>query len=421
VFDARALVGARRVRLVRWRERTLQRPAHDTRTAAILGIALGACFTICFVTGLVSHTMQHPPSWLDWPPRPAGLYRFTQGLHVISGTAAIPLILAKLWSVYPRFFLPAPTRVAQIVERVSLVPLVGGSLFMLFTGTANIARWYPWPFFFPRAHYWGAWITIGALVVHVGARASATRASLRRDPTGEQRDHREDRARAAESGERARAAESGERARAAESGEELPGEVGRRAVLGWSAAASVGLCAVTAGQTVPLLRRVVLFAPRRPDIGSQGLPVNRAAAEAGVIERARDRNWRLIVEVGGREAASYDLAALSSLPQRSAVLPIACVEGWSAEARWTGVSVRDVLGRSDVSDFGSIEVVSLEQDGLYRTSNLNVSQARDRDTLLATGVNGETLDLDHGYPLRLVGPNRPGVMQTKWVSRLVVR
>ena len=97
---------------------------------------------------------------------------------MISGTAAIPLLLAELWSVYPRLLLPMPRRAAAAIERFSLVPLVGGSLFMLFTGTANIARWYPWPFFFPRGHYWGAWITIGALVTHVGARASSARVAL---------------------------------------------------------------------------------------------------------------------------------------------------------------------------------------------------------------------------------------------------
>ena len=53
-------------------------------------------------------------------------------------------------------------------------------------------------------------------------------------------------------------------------------------------------------------------------------------------------------------------------------------------------------------------------------SILNADQARDDDTLLALAVNGETLALDHGYPLRLIAPNRPGVNQTKWVTRLVV-
>ena len=33
---------------------------------------------------------------------------------------------------------------------------------------------------------------------------------------------------------------------------------------------------------------------------------------------------------------------------------------------------------------------------------------------------GATVHVDHGYPVRLIGPNRPGVQQTKWVTRLVV-
>jgi DMSO/TMAO reductase YedYZ molybdopterin-dependent catalytic subunit len=45
---------------------------------------------------------------------------------------------------------------------------------------------------------------------------------------------------------------------------------------------------------------------------------------------------------------------------------------------------------------------------------------RDPLTLLATGLNGDELDLDHGYPARLIAPNRPGVLQTKWVHRLEV-
>ena len=75
--------------------------------------------------------------------RPAGLYRVTQGLHVATGLSAIPILLAKLWVVYPRFWEWPPLHsVAHAIERVSLLPLVGGALFMLVTGTINIARWY---------------------------------------------------------------------------------------------------------------------------------------------------------------------------------------------------------------------------------------------------------------------------------------
>ena len=63
---------------------------------------------------------------------------------------------------------------------------------------------------------------------------------------------------------------------------------------------------------------------------------------------------------------------------------------------------------------------SLEQRGAYRVSVLDADHVADPDTLLAMRVHGEILDLDHGYPVRLIAPNRPGVLQTKWVSRIVV-
>jgi hypothetical protein len=74
---------------------------HSERNAAWLGICLGVAFGICFLTGLLSHLIQHPPGWFTWPARPAGLYRVTQGLHVATGIAAIPLLLVKLWTVSP--------------------------------------------------------------------------------------------------------------------------------------------------------------------------------------------------------------------------------------------------------------------------------------------------------------------------------
>ncbi len=71
---------------------------------ARVGTALGVAVAICFITGLISHLIQHPQPWFFWPTRPVWLYRLTQGLHVISGIAAIPLVVVKLWSVWPKLF-----------------------------------------------------------------------------------------------------------------------------------------------------------------------------------------------------------------------------------------------------------------------------------------------------------------------------
>jgi hypothetical protein len=68
----------------------------------------------------------------------------TQGLHVITGIAAFPLLLAKLFVVYPQLFSWPPLRgLRHAVERATLPLLVGGSIFMLITGVQNVMYWYP--------------------------------------------------------------------------------------------------------------------------------------------------------------------------------------------------------------------------------------------------------------------------------------
>ncbi len=373
-----------------WRDERLGEARHGERVAAVLGIALGVCFTVCFLTGLLSHLIQHPPDWFEWRSRPAGLYRVTQGLHVATGIAAVPLLFAKLWSVFPRLFTWPPARdVLHALERLSLLPLVGGAVFMLVTGVANIDLWYPFPFYFPAAHYAVAWITIGALVVHIGAKATITRQALRRAEVPPV--------------------------------EAPPVDVsGRRRFLGLAIGSSVGLVLVTAGQTFPPLRRLAVLAPRRGDLGVQGFPVNRTAVEARIEPAATSADYRLRVEQGGKVLREFTVAELAALPQRSATLPIACVEGWSASQRWTGVPLRLVIDAAGVQSATAVEVVSLEERSRYRTSMVNGSVLADDDTLLAMQVGGEQLHLDHGYPVRLIAPNRPGVLQTKWVGRLVV-
>jgi DMSO/TMAO reductase YedYZ molybdopterin-dependent catalytic subunit len=369
---------------------------HEERTAAWLGIALGVAFATCFVTGVVSHLIQHPTPWFSWPARPAGLYRVTQGVHVATGIAAIPLLLAKLWVVSPRLWTWPPIRsVAHLAERVSLLPLVSGSLFLLFTGIGSISAFRPWGFSFPAAHYAASWIAIGALVVHVGAKLHVAARALGRD--------------------RASASAPASATGAATSG------LTRRGFLGAAVAGSIGVTIATLGQTVAPLRRVSVLAPRDPAVGPQGVPVNKTARSARVTEAATSPDYRLAV--GGRveRPLSLSLEDLRRLPQREAVLPIACVDGWSATAVWRGVPVCDLLELARAAEGAAAEIVSLQRPGAaYASSTLDAAHVADPDTLLALEVNGEALALDHGFPARLIAPNRPGVLQTKWVSQVIV-
>ena len=273
---------------------------------------------MCFGTGLISHLIQQPTSWFHWSPRPVGLYRVTQGLHVATGLAAIPLLLAKLWSVFPQLFeWPPIASVAHAVERVMLIPLVCGSVFMLFSGAANIAQFYPWHFPFPVAHYWVAWITIGALVGHIAAKIATTRHELRRPPVPATTVHE-------------------------------PTAMSRRRYLTLTGAAAAFVTVTTIGQTYFPLRRLVLFGPRRPDIGPQGIPINMLSTSE-IRLAANDPGYRF--RVLGDVAAPLNLrvADLHAMRQHDARLPIACVEGWSATADWQGVPVRDLLAAAGVA------------------------------------------------------------------------
>ena len=88
--------------------------------------------------------------------------------------------------------------------------------------------------------------------------------------------------------------------------------------------------------------------------------------------------------------------------------------------QWTGVSVRDVLALAGVRGQRPAIVHSL-QKSIYGTSLLTSNEVGNPLTLLALQVNGEVLAPDHGYPLRLIAPARPGVLQTKWLHEIEVR
>ena len=353
-------------------------PAHHEQVTARVGLWLGIAFLVCFVTGLLSHAIQHPPSWFFWPAAPAGLYRITQGLHVISGVASIPLLLAKLWSVFPKLFArPLVRNPAHALERLSILVLSGAAFFELVTGIFNVAQNYLWGFYFPAAHYAVAWIAAGSVLLHVAVKLPVIRRALSR-----------------------------------------PRDPSRRAFLRSTWLAAGVAVVATAGGTIPLLRQVSVLS-WRSDRGPQGVPVNRTASAARVTDAALDPAWRLEI-VTRHGVTRLSMAQLLDLRQHTAELPIACVEGWSQSAVWTGVPVRDLVELVGGAAGSDVTVESLERKGAYRTSTLPGTHTAHPDTLLAFRLNGEPLDVDHGFPCRIIAPNRPGVLQTKWVHRLEV-
>lgn len=378
-------------------ERDFSSRLRSPAVTARVSVWLGVCFAVAFLTGVYSHAAQSPDPWFPLPTRPAWGYRVTQGLHVLAGTAAVPLLLVKLWTVFPKLFARVPWRslrplILHLLERGSIAVLVAAAIFQLVTGLANSTQWYPWEFGFRLTHFAIAWVAIGSMLVHIAVKLPIIRQALSTDVE----DGSQDRPGTA-------ATSAG---------------LSRRGLLRTTWLASGVAVLASAGGSVPLLRRVSVFGVTSGD-GPQGVPINRTARQAGVTDTATDPDFTLALVNGSRQV-ELNRGDLTAMRQTEADLPIACVEGWSAGARWGGVPIRELMALVDAPGGADLHVVSLQQSGAFSETILQANFAADPLTLLALRLHGEDLSIDHGFPCRLIAPNRPGVLQTKWVSRIEV-
>jgi DMSO/TMAO reductase YedYZ molybdopterin-dependent catalytic subunit len=393
----------------------------------VFGAVLLMGLPLVIVTGLLDYVAYSPQfgqafpadvGWLhlplfDWPTRPSWLFRLTQGLHVILGLVLVPVVLAKLWSVVPKLFAWPPARsVAEALERLSLLLLVGGILFQISTGVLNIQYDYLFGFSFYTAHYFGAWVFIGAFLVHVALKLPRMVTALR------SRSLRTE-LRTTSAGTRPEPPDPDGLVAA----DPAAATMSRRGALALVGGGALVIAALSAGQSLGgVARHAVLLLPRGRSYGGgpTDFQINRTAAAAAVGPDDTGVNWRLTLR-GVGPSVTLDRAALAAMPHRTATLPIACVEGWSTSQTWSGVPLRDLAALAGVSDPHSAHVQSLERSGTFSQATLQRNQVLDPDALLALRVNGVDLSLDHGYPARVIVPGLPGVHCTKWVRSIEFR
>jgi len=415
-------------RLLYEAQRALASPVRNPRMATVVGRLLGAAFLICFGTGLYSHFLQEPLDWMRFATRPEFLYQITQGTHIIAGIACFPLLLAKLYIVFPNLFAYPPVRgFLHLLERASIALFVGASLVQITIGLLNTYQWYPWPFPFRQVHFALGWVLIGLLVIHIGVKLPVIARHWNKPAEDDEHDDHLVDAVPAERAEHAEAVRlwgptrpGGVTGRVLDYIDRAPrpaSRVSRRGFLTTVGVATTAVVALTAGQTFTPLNAVNLFGPRKKGVGQQGVPVNRTSEQAGVAVAATAADWTLTFAVAGTERA-FTRAELLTLPQTTVTLPIACVEGWSQMARWRGVRLRDLADLLNADPETSFRLISLEERGSFSQTQMGREYVRDPLTLVALELNGETLDLEHGYPARMIAPGRPGVLQTKWLSRI---
>jgi DMSO/TMAO reductase YedYZ molybdopterin-dependent catalytic subunit len=134
--------------------------------------------------------------------------------------------------------------------------------------------------------------------------------------------------------------------------------------------------------------------------------------------------WRLRVHGLVERPLMLSLAELRALPARTQITLHQCDEGWSAVAQWTGVPLARVLGLAGLQQRARYVVFhcldQVELDGNHYYESLDLLDATHPQTILAYGMNGAALPVQHGAPLRLRVELQIGYKNAKYVDRIEV-
>lgn len=402
----------------------LAAPSRGPRTAVVVGRLLAIAFLLCFATGIYSHFIQDPLPFMRFPTRPIWLYQVTQGIHITAGILCFPLITAKLYAVYPEFFQTPPIKgFAHLLERASITLFVAASLVEITIGLLNTYQWYAlFPFPFRQTHFALSFVIIGSLAIHIAVKLPIIRDHWRKPVMAEPLHAPEHEDGMFEPVEGAVQPVGGITGKVFAWIDRTPPapqpQASRRAFLTTIGVVAGGLLVFTGGQSFKLFDGTNIFGARKAGRGAQSLPINRTASKAKVVDAAMSPDW--VLTVVGASTMTFTRAQLLALPQYTVDLPIACVEGWSQMATWSGPRVADLVKLAGGSAEATVTVTSLEKGSIYGVSELPSAFARDNLTLVALKLGHEDLDIDHGFPARLIAPARPGVLQTKWLTSLEV-
>lgn len=228
-----------------------------------------------------------------------------------------------------------------------------------------------------------------------------------------------------------------------------PSDPDRRQFLVWvGGAAAIGVLAAVAGNAIQAGARaatvvrdaLVLPRPAAPappvpagaELGIDGLaPVITPNADfyridiALQVPRIDPTGWKLRVHGDVDREIELGWDELLELPLEESITTLACVSNevggdLIGTATWLGYPIRKILERAGPKA-GADMVLSRSPDGFSASTPLEVLQDEGIDAILAIGMNGEPLPLEHGFPVRMVVPGLYGyVSATKWVTELEV-
>jgi len=131
----------------------------------------------------------------------------------------------------------------------------------------------------------------------------------------------------------------------------------------------------------------------------------------------RFADWRLPIDGRVSTPRTFSLAELKELPSRTQITRHTCEEGWTAIGQWHGVPLSLVLDAAGILPTARF-VVLFSYDGWI--DSIDLLDALHPQTILAYGMNGRDLPIQHGAPVRLRVERQMGYKSMKYLKRILV-
>jgi DMSO/TMAO reductase YedYZ molybdopterin-dependent catalytic subunit len=129
-------------------------------------------------------------------------------------------------------------------------------------------------------------------------------------------------------------------------------------------------------------------------------------------------DWRLSVDGMVARPGTFSLEQLKGYPSRSQITQLACEEGWSYIAEWTGLPLSHLLDLVGVQPHARYVVYfSIDPDWW---ESIDMADALHPQTFITYGLNGDELPVSNGGPLRLRLPRQLGYKNVKFITRMTV-
>ncbi|GAB5481046.1 MAG: molybdopterin-binding protein [Parasphingorhabdus sp.] len=143
-----------------------------------------------------------------------------------------------------------------------------------------------------------------------------------------------------------------------------------------------------------------------------GTPDYTASAAQGFAD------WQLRLTGLFKKPQNFSLAALLSMPQRTQITRHDCVEGWSAIGQWTGVPLKLLLDLAQLQDSAKFLVFHCADrlGGRPYYESIDLLDAFHPQTIMAHRLNGESVPIENGAPLRLRVERQLGYKHAKYVT-----